>query len=162
MDLAAVRDVPDHQECWHNTDNDALFVLECLDYHDEGNDGDAMRYYWQDLCEVNGSKPEDNDKLFSSMENSVVTRGLPESATVCTYVGYQSVKMGRESTDERPQEERNVRVELCLIRLPSVQTDMLFTLSTPSDSNEQECEHPSNTFRTILSSLEIRDWGLFG
>ncbi|GKY95589.1 hypothetical protein MPSEU_000520200 [Mayamaea pseudoterrestris] len=165
QDLALIRQVPDNQECWLDSARDALFVLECLEHDASLNFQEAARNSWIDLCNINESKQEDMEFTFAIDTGTV--RGLPESAIIGCGYGFQRVKMGRAvdiNEIPRQQEERRVQVEICVIRLPSVATDLLLTLSTPCCLNQQENgDHAySATFQTILSSLEIKDWRLFG
>lgn len=165
-DLAPIRQVPDHQECWLDDARDALFVLECLEHDAALDAGAAARRHWGDLCCDNESTVCDEES-FRWMLDPAAVRGLPETAAVVRGVGFQRVKMGR-SVDvggyPRSQEERHVRLELGLVRLPSVQTDLLLTLSTPCAPNPKESASPEQSadFRTILTTLQIRDWSLFG
>jgi hypothetical protein len=163
-DISAVRQVPDNQECWQDVERNVLFVFECLDIDPSVDCRQAILNCWKDLCCINESKPGDSSSFSFDISNSLSVRGLPQTAVLCSGVGQQRVKLGRAVDNDgnsRLQEERNVRVDLCLIRLPPVQTDLLLSLSTPLDQIPQETEDSTATFRTIVSSVEIRDWSLF-
>jgi hypothetical protein len=167
-DLASVREVPDNQECWHDVDTDALFVMELMELDNSLDVHAAARNYWKDLCDLNESTQQDLESFTFRLDSAAV-RGLPASSTIGCGNGLQRVLLGRAfdfNGNLRPQEERFVRVNLCLIRLPSVQTDILLTLSQPCGRH-----HPENVgmstnaqdaaFQAILASLNITDWSLF-
>jgi hypothetical protein len=185
-DVSDVRQVPDHQECWQQLEagdagggggHGCLLVVEVLQHQqDVANDG-AAAYFFQDLAESNASL-QSSFVAVPPGRMSIATRNLalPPDAALCFGVGHQRVRMGRDfdiSGNRRlDQEEKFIRVDLCVIRLPSVSTDLLVTVSTPTandppneNSNVQQQQQPvatSEVFREVLSTLEIRDWGLFG
>jgi hypothetical protein len=75
-------------------------------------------------------------------------------------VGYQNVAGGGDQV-------KWIRVELCVFRLPSVETELLVTITKPlADPNEPPQEEEtlpwSDAFQRVVSSLKIQDWGLFG
>ena len=167
-DLSVVRQVPDEQECWHEPESDELFVMECLELDASRDIQAAAENYWSDLCITNESSQQDIASFSFAVRPDAVRR-LPDSAIVGCGVGNQRVKMGRAVMDyadgsEHQQEERNVRVELCVIRLPPVKTDLLLTLSTPRSTmaRRDDGSAPSAAFAVILSTLQITDWSLFG
>jgi hypothetical protein len=140
--------------------------LECLEHESSIDIYEAARNSWSDLCTINESTQQDVDSFVFRLEPGIV-RGLPDTAVVVCGTGYQIVKIGKAVDtfgNPRQQEERSVRVELCLIRLPSIQTDILLTLSTPCSQNPLENEDEQihgNTFQIILSTLSVVDWTLF-
>ena len=77
---------------------------------------------------------------------------------------------------QRVEEICWICVELCVVRLPSVGTDLLITLSAPSKTNPHHDEESSamavangndnraaflKVFQQVISSSQIRDWSLF-
>ena len=63
----------------------------------------------------------------------------------------------------RPRNEVWVKVEIGVMRLETVGTDLLITLSVPSSStNGQALDGFSETFRRAVETLSIQNWGLFG
>jgi hypothetical protein len=166
-DVSDVRQVPDHQETWQDIEG-RLLVVEILDRQSSVTDEQAAAYFFQDLAESNGMKAPGTDLQFTSQPElmNLAGAGLPDSAKICFGTGYQKVALGKEhdiAGNPRTQQVQSIRVELCAIRLPSVGTDLLVTLSSPSDENLQETSsQPTEVFARILGSWKIEDWTLFG
>lgn len=161
-DVSDIRQVPDHQECWQDTFGRVL-VVEILARQAEITDAQAAEYFFKDLAEANGTTPA--DMQFVPQGQLVNLMGLPETATLCFGTGYQKVAIGRDTDiagNPRTQEVRSIRVELCAIRLAHVATELLVTLSSPSEAIPQGTPQPTEAFVRILGSLQIQDWGLFG
>jgi hypothetical protein len=172
-DVSDIRQVPDHQECWQDIEG-RLLVVEILDRQSSVTDEQAAAYFFQDLAESNGMKAPGTDlhftpqpELSSNGNMNLSGAGLPDSAKVCFGTGYQKVALGKEhdiAGNPRTQQVQSIRVELCAIRLPSIGTELLITLSSPSDENFQETNISQSTeaFARILGSWKIEDWTLFG
>jgi hypothetical protein len=168
-DVSDIRQVPDHQECWQDIEG-RLLVVEILDRQSNVTDEQAAAYFFQDLAEANGMKAPDlkfyPQPELTNTSNMNSAAGLPDSAKVCFGTGYQKVALGKEhdiAGNPRTQQVQSIRVELCAIRLPSVGTELLTTLSSPSDENLQETSsQPTEAFARILGSFQIQDWTLFG
>jgi hypothetical protein len=165
-DIAEIRQVPDHQECWQDA-YDRLLVVEIVDRQSQVDDAVAANFFYKDLAESNGIT-SDQDVSFTQQPAPLQLAGLPNDTTLCCGTGLQRVAMGKEvdiAGNPRRQEVRWIRVELCVIRLPSVGTDLVITLSSPSEPNPQETTAgppPTEIFTQILSTFQIRDWSLFG
>lgn len=168
IDVSNIRQVPDHQECWLDEATNGMFVVEILELQSEVADAKAAKHFFDDLAEANNAAPNSVLHYSDQPQDIVQINNLPESAVLCFGAGYQHVALGRDSDhfgNPRTQEILWVLVELCLIRLPSVETDLLITLSTPNEPNPQEgtLQHQAtNDFQQALTSFQIRDWRLFG
>ena len=167
-DVSDVRQVPDHQECFQELGPDRLLVVEMIGYESQVPNAQAAKYFYDDLAEANGIT-SDQYVSFSDEGQLVQVAGLPNDASQCFGAGFQKVAMGSDTDiwgNPRQQEIRLIRVELCVLRLPSVQTDILVTLSSPSEPNPQDSTvaslQPTDTFQRVLSTFLIRDWSLFG
>lgn len=167
-DVSDIRQVPDHQECWQDIEG-RLLVVEILSRQSDVIDEQAAAYFFQDLAESNGAKAPDlyfipQPELSANM--NLAGARLPDSAKLCFGTGYQKVALGKDTDiagNPRTQQVQSIRVELLAIRLPSVGTELLITLSTPSNEHSQETiSHPTDTFVRILGSFQIQDWTLFG
>jgi hypothetical protein len=170
-DVSDVRQVPDHQECWQDVDENSLLVIEILDRQQDVNDEQAAAFFYQDLCESNGVSPDETtftpqtqQQQQQQGQTQITIVGLPPTSIILFGVGTQHVAMGRDfdvDGNRRQQEERWIRVELCVIRLLSVGTDLLITLSTPCEQNPQESSSTTTTFQQVVSTFQILDWTLF-
>ena len=137
-DVSDIRQVPDHQECWQDTEG-RLLAVEILE-RQQVEDGNAAQYFFDDLADVDSNAA--SEKIFTPIPPSTVSlEGLPASTKLCLGVGYQRLKLGRDvdiAGNPRKQESRAIRVEVCVVRLLEKETDILITLSTPSEPNPQE------------------------
>lgn len=95
-----------------------------------------------------------------------------EPIACCIMRGSQTVAQGKDtdaSGRARDIKAKWISIELCALRLTSVDVDLLITLSTPQRENgdgndNDECFDGgySDVFRNVLESLDVRDWSLFG
>jgi hypothetical protein len=159
------------------------FGIDLLDRIDTLDDGDAAVFYFKDLAEANdaiseivGSGDNDDENHRLLLGNTRVTevgaseegdwiRQLGTVCNACCCNGWQHTLPGARTTPNASNEEDRVwvRVELCVIRLKNVETDVLVTLSTPSPNGPDiEATVLSPFFLSIVSTLEVKDWGLFG
>ena len=199
-DVSDVRQVPDHQECWQEMgDLGSVLVVELLDRQSSVSNADAAAFFFRDLAEANGvvgpPSPTSPDCRFLPLPGALVggsgsaqPQQPPPTATSsplvssgkavpCCGIGIQKVAMGRDTDlagNPRQQEIRWVLVELCVLRLVEVDTELLVTITkqVPTSNPNEPIEAAStrignnNTFSQdflrIVSTLNIQEWGLFG
>ena len=169
-DVSNVRQVPDHQEVWQSQD-EILLVVEILE-RQPVEDSRAAAFFFEDLAESNAVDEQQEGNLY--FQPSAVPLGTNvEGAVVCAGRGLQKMATRSQpsSGNERGAADNHkicwASIELCVLRLPSVQTDILVTTTRPSSNEEPRAvAHGSlpwsPDFQRILSSLQVRDWGLFG
>lgn len=181
----------DYQGRTSGADNrGSMVVVEILERQDGVSDDEAATFFFDDLMEANGGKKvsidyksvwvkeEGSGGISINTTNPLVPR-MSAHATVCSCVGIQAVDTKedrsnghRDSTLQdnggdnfrgRNEISATVRVELCVIRLKQVQTDLLVTLTVPIDVCQPEIGVHGNTqlFREILSSFVVLDYSLF-
>jgi len=160
----------------------SMVVVEILERQDGVSDDEAATFFFDDLMEANGGKKVSIDYksvwvkeegiggISINTTNPLVPR-MSAHATVCSCVGIQAVDTKedrsnghRDSTlQDNGGDNFTVRVELCVIRLKQVQTDLLVTLTVPIDVCQPEIGVHGNTqlFREILSSFVVLDYSLF-
>ena len=143
---------------------------------DENNDGETNRMTWF----PNLSLPA----LPSTKEQcccACIARG---SQKVVTARGGEVVVVGDKdrpfTNNDNDASSHWIDVDICVLRLPVVQTDLLITLSTPqqqqkqlrrqqqkqndeiqSDAGVGSAELYSPLFRQVLNTFHIKDWSLF-
>lgn len=158
--------MPSNQECWQEATaaQGRLLVVEIME-RQEVSDAEAASFFFRDLGESNGcdvaNSPFTAQPPIASSGAGAVVQGLPTDAVVCFGSGHQRVAKGRDTDiagNPREQQVETIQIELCLIRLPSQTTDLLITLSSPVQDNVDS----TVLFRRILSTFQIRNWGLFG
>jgi Ran-interacting Mog1 protein len=126
---------------------------------------------------------------WSNTQHWKLPTGLPNDAVVCAGAGTQVVAnstarlfavqndpsaTGTTFTGTNyhnlPPEIGTVAIHLAVLRLPQQATDVLVTLSTPLNGGGDHSNAPTNIlleeqvalFGSILASIQIRDWSLFG
>ena len=166
VDISDFRQVPSDQECWGDTAG-RLLVMEILEQQTSiPNDG-AAEFFFRDLAESNGITSPEDFRFSSFQENEQFHPvQLPPQSVFCFGKGFQRISRGKDNdlsgNSCNSQDPRWVGIDLGLIRLPSVQAEILVTLSVSDESNPQETTATSELFRRIFSSIQIQDWGLFG
>ena len=179
----------------HDDDNDddqerPCLVVEILEYQTDQTDDRVGQYLFEDLADANGATERDfrgfdtdavglrtligygiNDEDNSSnnnnnhnVNNNHGNDGEAKNNTtryrLCWGVGRQQMTKDKQQID--------ILVEVCVVRLPAVSTDLLLTLSRrkPTDETKQavlgDNADLGPVFRRIISSFRIRAWSLFG
>lgn len=171
-DASEVRLVPNNQEvfqCVSSSTDPSLpgptLIVEILEYQQQLSGVEAGRYFFADLATANGiTSPSD---MLYQPHRLPASLSLPiGDATYVAGIGMQKIAHGRDFDADgqpRPRDPRWILIELCVVRLPQVPTDLLITLSQPSyEANPQQPLAFSSTFLRVVMTLHIHDWGLFG
>lgn len=171
-DLSQVRQVPDHQEvyqdCSLETDGaGACVIFEILEREGHIRNEEAALYFFDDLADANSAPTEDDGgrillttKVFESKDRMIGARNenaedswmlLPNLPTancdICFGLGRQEVVEGGVSVlDPRAKHlQRSVIIEMCILRLESLQTDLVISLTTPISNKTTHMINPSYT-----------------
>lgn len=170
-DVSDIRQVPDHQECWQSPAGQ-VFVVEILQRHDDVTDDQAASFFFHDLAQANGVATTQQDGEEGTQFTAAATAPpvgsmnntfLPKDAIVRGGVGRQLAAKGPGDPRQRRLEKEWVRVDLCVIRLPHVTTDILITLTSPQTTPLAEFVMGFDlVFLQMLESFCIVDWTLFG
>lgn len=159
--------------------NDVCRPLQILAYDDEVRDENCAHFYLEDVAQCNDAQGTDNTHtsqpdcitpVFASLLQDAPPANNPTlPAPSCWEIrGIQHVAKFKES-------ERNaVAVYLAVLRIPSVDSDIVvhmnqpLTISEGSSSATVARAVPTGTpeqglslFRSILESIKVRDWALF-
>jgi hypothetical protein len=161
-DVSDMRQVPDHQEVLLGpAPEEPSLVIEILDHQASISNETAAKYFFDDLAEANGCSLTDGSSTsFAAIKNS---SAATSSLAMFTGIGMQRVAKGRDKDlagNLRVLPIIDVEIELCVIRLPQVTTDLLVTLSRTKSA--PAATEFSDEFQRILATLQIRDWSLFG
>ena len=167
FNVSMVREVPDSQEVFCNVDTDQSLIVEILEREDSKADGfEALAYFAQDLAEANGAEGA------IAFDPSEVRTHTP-SAQMRDRVAYcGSLSFVQRIAKFREAAANDVLVILGLVRLPSVGSDILISLSSPlridagsssakSASATASAQAAMDTLSAALSSFAIRRWSLF-
>jgi len=201
-DVSDIRQVPDHQEVYQDCTfaggiipssspgtiegTGGCLIVEILERQDDVKDAEAAKYFFTDLAEANGEtvgeifNPNVWNAGYSQSNNTRPTDekdnlmpSLSARVKVCTCSGFHSVSPLKNRTSLEEGKAPLIRVELAVVRLKAVETDLLITMSMPTTtetmktmSNETKKENErkefSPLFQLVLKSLDIKDWSLFG
>jgi len=184
-DLSDVRPVPDNQECFTDTlvgANPKMLIVEILELQGDVVDQDAAGFFFNDLAERNDALQDPNDIRFVAAKEPASPKTLLDDDSIvngtntvraCAGCGYQKVAMGRDfdnaGNSRRTQQEiKCIRVDLYVLRLPMQETDLLITISSPTDdTNLDEVSMEASTATSeilsrVISTFRIDNWDLFG
>ncbi len=188
-DLSDVRPIPDNQECFTDTlvgANPKMLIVEILELQGDVVDQDAAGFFFNDLAERNDALQDPNDIRFVAAKEPASPKTLLDDDSIvngtntvraCAGCGYQKVAMGRDfdnaGNSRRTQQEiKCIRVDLYVLRLPMQETDLLITISSPTDDtnlNEVSMEvsmeastATSEILSRVISTFRIDNWDLFG
>jgi len=153
-----------------------VLVVEIIEYQRDVSNSDACSFFMKDLADANEVSLEEQHIDMSQVLNLLEDEkervhqllpnfSLPEplgasQLYACIAKGSQKVAQGKKSTNAH-----YIDVELCVLRLENVETDLLITLSAPRRETNRGGgvgAELSNVFKEILTSLNIQDWSLFG
>ena len=167
-DVSRIRQVPDTQEVYCNADTDQCLIFELLELAEDHPAGlPALTYYAQDLSEANDSEISVPVAAESLKEHHPDDARYASRVSACVSgVSFQRVAKFHDAG------ANTLHVVLGLSRLPSVGTDVLITLSTPTDISPASSS--AKTARSlaspeaaralmdrVMASFRIVDWSLF-
>jgi hypothetical protein len=165
VDVSEMRQVPDNQECWirHGAnDSESMFVVEILELQTDVSNSEAASFFFRDLAESNEVSSTAGRRFTPLPPQSppalLVHAGLPPDAVMCCGTGQQKVVAGNRRDAGDPW----VNIEVCVLRLPGVTSDILLTFTTPNEQGGNLREALSEPFLQALNSVRVVDWTLFG
>ena len=168
-----------------------VLVVEILDRQDDVSDEGAAKFFFDDLAESTGATVSrmDYTQVVSVGHSAVAAAAAGAAASAagsadnlmphlnrvtqaCTCVGAQLVALGKEGeVSEQPNAAGSrwaVRVEMCVLRLAEVKTDLLISLTRPIQNGAEkgidqiaQVKNHSQLFLSIISTFSVDHWGLF-
>jgi hypothetical protein len=126
-DVSVFRQVPDHQEVFVDKHTDMSFIVELLGYESGVKDAQAATYFFTDLAESNEAAETLID-YEGMMNDPNFMPKLGSSFPKCSIRGRQSISKFRTRSDIPID---MVQIFMVVVRLPSVETDVLITLNAP-------------------------------
>merc|ERR1712071_633671 len=185
-----------------------ILERETTNISDNSSSGEVCSFFWNDLADAN-SAPSEHDcgrlimeKHYISLDDNIdeVNKDEKDYLYSCLRRNFQNVPngiayfcMGKQlvigagmrTSDPRAASIQDwVIVQMCILRLEHVQTDLIISLSTPIASKNDECKLSSSTekakaeniktkktdsnsclytsiFGEIVASFKVIDWSLF-
>ena len=169
-DVAEMRPVPDHQECFVDAAADQSLIVEVLELKaGVGGAGQppAAEFFFRDLAEAN-----------EALEHAVLElRELAPGELPHLAACRGSVALGVQRVVKHREDDatgNRVAMLLANIRIPEKDTDILLTVNTPvevspessiselGDAPLRAAGEARALFFHALKTFKINDWGLFG
>uniref|UniRef100_K3WBQ5 Ran guanine nucleotide release factor n=1 Tax=Globisporangium ultimum (strain ATCC 200006 / CBS 805.95 / DAOM BR144) TaxID=431595 RepID=K3WBQ5_GLOUD len=168
-DVSSFRQVPDNQEVFANAQTDQCVIVELLQYESDVCDDESARFFFNEIAASNGCSPDDVSILHSELLAANDGPAIAAAHTNSILVGDQRVAKFKEDESAK----NVVRVYLGNIRLPSVTTDVVISVSVPlqisaasssagSFQLENSAEIGAALFMQVVKSFTVHDWSLFG
>ena len=158
--------VPDNQEVYQDCSEEsgAVVVIEILEHQSDVKNEDASTFFFNDLADANGVSQDDitmqsNNLMFSLKDDNTIKQKYVKKFSLSTQQSesHACIAVGKQQVGDN-----SLRIEMCVLRLTAVTTDLLITLSTPDSKQGSVGEDGlSNAFRELLSTFCITDWNLF-
>nr|CCA21121.1 conserved hypothetical protein [Albugo laibachii Nc14] len=170
-DVSSFRQVPDHQEVYTNFSADQCIIVEILQYEKEVKDDCIAQFLFDELANENNCASSDKTVRQSRMLDTSSEPRIGVDCVKSVLVGEQYVAKFHEGSNTK----NLIQIYLGVIRLPSVTTDIMISLSVPIRinpmSSSKDCyqhngqnsaEIGSSIFDKVYTSFRILDWRLFG
>ncbi|KAK1820817.1 hypothetical protein LTR12_004687 [Friedmanniomyces endolithicus] len=166
-DASELRQVPDNQEVYLDSNGYTSLVVEILERVEKGSDREALEWHLKDLVEEDGAGEV---RVWEVGEGRVGGMGNTASAFTLLATAPPGTKQRG-----RAHEPDFVGIVLLLVRLVEQKTDILVSVSVPHVAGEYEAgevdleegrlgrllEEGVRIREKVMESLEVRDWGLF-
>lgn len=140
-------------------------VVEILEHQSDVKNEDASTFFFSDLADANGVSVDDitiqsnNNMIFSVKDDDASKQKYFQNFSLSTQQSesHACIAVGQQQVDDK-----SLRIEMCVLRLKDVTTDLLITLSIPHHKlSEVGVDGLSIVFRELISSFSITDWNLF-
>jgi hypothetical protein len=155
FDLSRVKEIGDFQEMFLDRETGSLLSFEVFERHGV-SDIAAGEFFFHELAETNDA----------SGEHCVVQSTRPIPTEQCPSLAPKFPVIWVEGVQhiERKHESRSpVRVHLVVVRLESVGTDFVVSISSPVVGDATlEGDEGRDAMQKAIHALTVVDWGLFG
>ncbi|XPS91459.1 hypothetical protein M3J09_000877 [Ascochyta lentis] len=161
-DTSQIREVPDHQEVYLDTNGYSSIVVEILEYQEKGSDEEALQYHFADLID------EEDSTNILEQGRAVMTKMNDKPVYTLRFI-----QTPPPNTNPSRKVPEFVYIHLLLLRLREQDTDLMISVNIPHYSGEYEKPKEGEGEVTqlmkdsekikdrILESFEIKEWGLF-
>ncbi|KAJ2579684.1 hypothetical protein GGH95_002976 [Coemansia sp. RSA 1836] len=124
-DISLLRQVPDHQEVFADAQTDESVIVEILESVDHVSGIEAIKYHYQQVCELNSSSSE-------LITYTGPLDSMPGNREMFLLCGQQEAAKFNERSRQGELAQNTVAVYMALVRLPEHKTDILITMNTPT------------------------------
>lgn len=164
-DVSEIRQVPDHQEVWLDTNGFTSIIVEILERVDKPSDIEALEYHLRDIVEEDVT---DTKIWTSSQAHFSKLPNMPSYTLVATS------PPGAKQRG-RAREPDFVGILLTMVRLVQEKTDIIIAVNVPhipgnyeqggvdlaTGKHGQLLDQALAYREKILETFEIKDWTLF-
>ncbi|XP_051552169.1 ran guanine nucleotide release factor [Myxocyprinus asiaticus] len=165
QDISDLRQIPDNQEVFGNSQTDQSIIIELLEYQSQVQNADAARYHFEDVAASNKAADSGSWEIRGVEQLPQSELSLQECSSAWLLSGAQLVSKFNEEA------KNTVNIHLCLFRLPQYTTDILVTFNDPVCINPFSSSAAGNVaavpwtlqdFHSVLQSFCLLDPGVFG
>ncbi|KAF1920365.1 hypothetical protein BDU57DRAFT_12326 [Ampelomyces quisqualis] len=160
-DTSQIREIPDHQEVYLDTNGYSSIVVEILEYVQKPTDEEALQYHFADLVEGTG-----DSTTILTQEKVTFNHLNTKPIHALTFIQTPNAPPPNRKTPEY------VFVHLLLLRLTEQGTDIMVTINIPHYAGEYEkaakegeetrLMRESKAVRDkVLETFKVVEWGLF-
>ena len=154
LDASDARPVPDHQEVWLERDgNERSMVIELLELADVDN-ASCATFHFNEIA--SGNDASGSTVLGTGTLPSTALDPSLRAVAAFTAEGVQQLPGGNL-----------LMVWVAVLRLAAQQTDLLVSVNRPTSEAPGHRDVTADAadaalLASVVNSLEVRDWGLFG
>lgn len=148
-----------------NGENESEITLD-VEEGGNGNVSKQSRVQFSELWMVGkGDHIQDGNENIIIENDSRVKISMPKlnyPVKACSCMGIQRIGLHKSATEKDRVKASRVIVELCVLRLEHVQTDLLITLTMPLfEGVKKNIRCHTRMFQKIMNSFYVEDWSLF-
>ncbi|KAI9275873.1 hypothetical protein BDA99DRAFT_496676 [Phascolomyces articulosus] len=168
LDASQVRQIPDNQEVFVDTDTQQSLIIELLEPV-EAQDESIARLHFEQLASDNDAVAAEIISLQRVPTNTVTPKLPPNTTIVHVLRGNQKVAKFDEA---KKMAYNTVEIMMAVVRLEQVSTDLVISINAPvliapGSSDEQQQQDTTvldveKHMQEVLSQLQVNDWSLFG
>ncbi|XP_051971579.1 ran guanine nucleotide release factor isoform X2 [Xyrauchen texanus] len=112
QDISDLRQIPDNQEVFGNSQTDQSIIIELLEYQSQVQDADAARYHFEDVAASNKAADSGSWEIKGVEQLPQSELSLQECSSAWLLSGVQLVSKFNE---ESPQQQCNWKCSCCTV-----------------------------------------------
>ena len=155
IDLSKLRQIPNHQEVFVTTTKpDISIIFELNQYQSHINNNESLDYFYNDLKQA-------NQAISSSCleKKDFQVNNIHQCNYSAYYIGTQKMNPNDNKLISNEQKTNDILIMLGVIRLPSLQTDILIQFNTIYQQDLYK--KFIIQFQHLLSTFQLHDSSIF-
>jgi len=162
--------VPDHEEVYTDEQTDESVIVEILSLAPGNSLEEVAASHWDSLTRLNRAQAAKIEEVVvTNLSDTLPQLVCPPTQTIAPET---LLLMGHMMAPKFNETALNsVDVYMCLIRLQQQASDILIILNSPTAVSPESSssvsflapnpEGPLALFKEVVSSFQVKDWGLF-